>query len=176
MQTLLSGREPLRMKHGVNVARANIREAIALFPGGAKPVGVLAAAEKARAVPRRERGRLIEKKQLGPAPAVHHLAPPAPEVAQAGKPCPARPAPRQCFRRGIMDDAAIAGEHSAMPRRDDVAGWGDPILQRHKRLIPCPKPSLPATNAMRLRTGASATKQSILTEFAAPWIASWSLS
>src|SRR2546423_274368 len=84
-----------------------------------------------RQIPRRERGRLIEKKQLGPAPAAHHLAPPAPEVAQAGKPCPARPAPRQCFRRGIVDDAAIAGEHSAMRRGDDVAGWGDPILQRH---------------------------------------------
>src|SRR5438105_3876991 len=155
MQALLAPRQPLGLKHGVNVTRANIREAVALFPRGAKPVGVLAAAEKARPMPRRERGRLIEKKQLGPAAAAHHLAPPAPEVAQAGKPCPARPAPRQCFRRGIVDNAAIAGEHSAMRRGDDVAGWGDPILQRHKGLIPCPKLSLPATNAMRLRMGAS---------------------
>ena len=70
-------------------------DAIALLPRRAKPVGVVAAAEEARAMAGRERGGLVEKEQLGPAAAAHHLAPPAPEFADAGEPRRARPAPRQ---------------------------------------------------------------------------------
>src|SRR6267142_1021589 len=102
------------MKHRVDVARQNTPDAIACFPRRAKPDGVVAAAEEARAMSRRERSRLVEKEQLGPAAAAHHLAPAAFEFAKASEPRLARPAPRQRLGRGIVDDAAIAGEHPAM--------------------------------------------------------------
>src|SRR6478672_8794743 len=102
------------MQCGVDVARQHAPEAVALFPRRAKPDGVVAAAEEARAMSRRERGRLVEKEQLGPAAAAHHLAPASLEFADAGKPCLARPAPRQRLCCGIVDDAAVAGEHPAM--------------------------------------------------------------
>ena len=78
----LAAFEPLPVQHRVDLARENVADAIALFPRGAKPVGIVAAAEEARPMPRRERGRLIEKEQLGPAAAAHHLAPPSPEFAE----------------------------------------------------------------------------------------------
>src|SRR5882672_10839687 len=140
MQPLLRPREPLAVKHGVDIARENMRDAIALFPRGTKPVGVIAAAEEARAVPRGQRGRLVEKEQLGPAASAHHLAPASPEFADAGKPRLARPAPRQQgLGCGVMNDAAIAGEQSAMPGGDDVACGSDAVLQRH---VSSPSPRL----------------------------------
>src|SRR2546430_13552466 len=109
------------MKHGVDVARQHAPDAVALLPRCAKPVGVLAAAEEARAMSRRECSCLVEEEQLGPAAAAHHLAPAAFEFADASEPGLARPAPRQGFRCGVVDDAAIAGERPAMQRGDDVA-------------------------------------------------------
>src|ERR1700731_1183821 len=131
MKPLLAMIQPLAMQHDVNVISANIRNTIALFPCRAKPVGVLAAAEEARAMPRRQCGRLVEEEQLGPAAPAHHRAPPAAEFADASEPRPARPAPRQRFGGGIVNDAAIAGEHPAMRRGDDVAGRRDAVLQGH---------------------------------------------
>ena len=62
----------------------------------------------------------------------HHLAPPAPELADAGDPGRARPALfQQRLGRGIMDDAAVAGEQAAMRSGDDVAGGRDAVLQGH---------------------------------------------
>src|SRR5258707_1149189 len=123
------------MQHGVDVAGENPRDAIALLPRRAKPVRVVAAAEEAGAMPRRQRRRLVEKEQLGPAAPAHHLAPPASEFADAGKPRLAGPAPRQQGPgRGVVNDAAIAGKQAAMWRSDDVAGRRDAVLQRHKQL------------------------------------------
>ncbi len=123
MQPLLSTFQPLSMQHRVHFGREHTCNAIALFPRGAKPVGIVAAAIEARTVSGRERGRFVEKEQFGPAPAAHHLAPPSPEFADASEPRVGAPAPRQqrpgC---GIMNDAAIAGEQTAMRRGDDVAG------------------------------------------------------
>ena len=108
------------------------RNAIALLPRRAKAVGIVAAAEEAGAMAGRERGRFVEKEQFGPAPPAHHLAPPAPEFADAGDPRRARPALfQQGLCRGIMDDAAIAGEQAAMRGGDDVAGGRDAVLQGH---------------------------------------------
>src|SRR6478735_9188813 len=134
MQPLLAAREPLAVKHGVDVSRANPRNAIALLPRRAKPDGVAAAAEEAGAMPRRQRRRLVEKEQFGPAAAAHHLAPPSPEFANASEPCLARPAPRQRLRCGVVNDTAIAGEQAAMRRRNDVAGRRDAVLQRRSHL------------------------------------------
>src|SRR6476619_4121985 len=117
------------MQYCVDVARQHAPEAIALLPRRAKPLGVVAAAEEARAMACRKRGRLVEEEQLGPAAAAHHFAPAAPEFAEASKPRLARPAPRQRLGRGIVDDAAIAGGHPAIRRCDDFACWRDPVLQ-----------------------------------------------
>ena len=81
-------------------------------------------------MPGGERGRFIQKEQLGPAATAHHLAPPSPEFADASEPCLARPAPRQRLGCGIVDDAAIAGEKAAMRGGDDFACRRDPVLQR----------------------------------------------
>src|SRR5438876_2801037 len=109
------------MKHRVNPAPHHAPDALAPPPPCAKPVGVDPAAEEARATSRRQCSCLVEEEQLGPAAAAHHLAPAASEFADASEPCPARPAPRQRLRSGIVDDAAVAGEHPAMRRGDDVA-------------------------------------------------------
>src|SRR5262249_36915377 len=72
------------------------------------------------------------KEQLGPAPSAHHLAPPPAEFGDAGQPRRARPALfQERLGGGIMDDAAVAGEHAAVRRGDDLAGRGDAVLQRH---------------------------------------------
>src|SRR5712691_4017239 len=127
------------MKHGVDVARQHTPDAVAFFPCRAKPVGVLAAAEEARAMARRKRGCLIEKEQLGPTAATHYLAPATSEFADASEPRLARPAPPQGFRCGVVDDAAIAGEDPAMRSYDDVACRRDAVLQRHLlHLLPLP--------------------------------------
>src|ERR1700694_383461 len=101
MQPLFATHKPLAVKHGVDVARERTGDAIALLPRRAKPVGVVAAAVKARPVSGRERRRLVEKEQFGPAAPAHHLAPPAPKFADASEPCLAGPAPRPRLRRGI---------------------------------------------------------------------------
>src|ERR1700687_1933069 len=131
MHPLLAARKPLAVKHGVDVAREDFSDAITLLPGSAKAVGIVATAEEARAMPGRERRRLIEKEQLGPAAPAHHLAPPPPEFADASEPRLARPAPGQRLGFGIVDDAAIAGEQPAMRCSDDVAGWRNAVLQGH---------------------------------------------
>src|SRR6266704_3077669 len=108
VQALLRPGEPLAVKHRVDIARENIRDAIALLPRGTKPVGVISAAAEARAMPRGQRGGLVEKEQLGPAATAHHLTPPSPEFADASEPCLAHPAPRQQgLGCGVMNDAAI---------------------------------------------------------------------
>src|SRR5438552_14288929 len=121
MPPLLSPGEPLAIKPRVNVARQHAPDAVAILPRCAKPVGVVAAAEEARAMSRRQCSCLVEEEQLGPAAAAHHLAPAASEFADASEPRPARPAPRPRLRSGIVDDAAVAGEHPAMRRGDDFA-------------------------------------------------------
>ena len=125
------------VQHLIHLRRAHSAEAVPLLPRRAKSVGVVAAAVEARAVSGRERGRLIEKEQFGPAPRGHHVAAAAAEFANASDPRLAAPAPvQQRLRRRIMDDAAIAGEQAALRRRDDLAGRRDTILQRRPQVTP----------------------------------------
>src|SRR6266436_2246312 len=134
MQPLLSSRQPLPVQHRVNVAREDRPGAVTLLPRRAKAIGVVAAAKETWPMPGGEGCRLVEKEQLGPASAAHHLAPPSPEFADAGEPGRAGPAfLQQGFGCGIMDDAAIAGEQAAMRGGDDVACRRDPVLQRHEK-------------------------------------------
>src|SRR6185437_12305676 len=102
------------------------------------------AAEKARAVSRRERDRLVEEEQFGPTAATHHRAPPVLVFAEADEPGFARPAPvQQSPGRRVMNDPAVAGEHPSLRDRDDVSERGYPVLQRHWNGLslsaePCP--------------------------------------
>src|SRR6185312_1505018 len=160
MQPLLTAFETLTMQCGVKLPRTNAFHAIALFPRRSKTVGVVAAAEETWAMPGGECGRLGEKEQFCPTPAAHHLAPPAPEFADAGDPCRARPAFfQQGLRRGIVDDAAIAGEHSAMRRRDDVAGGCDAVLEGHIDLRELSWATLQATSRRASSTGSRCGRQ-----------------
>jgi hypothetical protein len=69
-----------------------------------------------------ERRRLVEEEQLRPTSSAHHVAADALVVAGADKPRLGRPAFwQQRPRRGIVDDAAIAGEETALRCCDDFA-------------------------------------------------------
>src|SRR5581483_273101 len=99
------------------------------------------AAIEARAMAGGEGRGLVEKEQLGPAAPRHHLAAAAAEFEHTGEPGRCRPAlVQQGSGRGIMDDAAIADKHSALGGGDDVAEWGDAVLQGHV-VSPSPRPS-----------------------------------
>jgi hypothetical protein len=62
VQPLPAAIQPLAVKHGVDIVRQNISDAIALLPRGAKAVGVVAAAEETWAMPGRERGGFSSRK------------------------------------------------------------------------------------------------------------------
>ncbi len=131
VQFLAAG-EPLPVQYRVDLARQLIIHTVAFLPRRAKAVRVLAPAVEARTVPGRECGRLIEKEQLGPAAAAHHLAPAPAEFADASEPGRGRPAfSEQRPGRGVVDDAAIAGEQPAVRGGDDLARRRDTVLQRH---------------------------------------------
>src|SRR5579872_6890373 len=131
MQPLYTGKA-LAMQGRIDVGCARLAHPIALLPGGAKAIGVLASAKETGPVARRKRRRLIEKEQLGPATPAHHPAPPAAKFQHAGEPGMRRPALlQQRAGFGIVNDAAVAGEHAAIGCRDDVADRGYAVLQGH---------------------------------------------
>src|SRR5580693_3081625 len=168
MPPLFPTGQPLAMQHRIDLVGALTADAIARFPRRAKTVGVLAAAVEAGTVSGRECGGFIEKEQLGPASAAHHLAPAPAEFADAGQPGGGRPAlVQQGLGRGVVDDAAVAGEQPAMRRRDDFSGWRDAVLQRHlafsvsprlrgegrhEGLSPCTPRIVPLTRYSRIST------------------------
>ena len=133
VQAFLAVIEPFAMQHGVHLFGADTADAVALLPRGAEALGVVAAAIEARTMAGCERGRFIEEEQLGPASLAHHLAPASAELAEAGDPGWSGPAlSQERLARGVMDDAAVAGEQPAMRRCDDVACRRDAVLQWHQ--------------------------------------------
>jgi hypothetical protein len=98
-------------------------------PGGAKRLGRLAPAPEARTMTRGQRHRLVEEKELGPAPAAHYLSPASLVLAATDQPCLARPAlSQQGLRHGVMDDASVPCECSSLTNRDDVTERRDTVL------------------------------------------------
>src|SRR5207248_9113160 len=89
-------------------------------------------AEETRAMTCRKRDRLVQKEQLCPAAASHHVAPASSKFTKAGEPSLGRP---ELFQQGpgrwVMNDPAVAGEHAFLRYRDDVAERGHPVLQGH---------------------------------------------
>ena len=105
---------------------------VELAPDLAEPDVVLAAAERARAVPGRERRRLVEEEQLGePAGLQQRLAVPAAEPETARDPPlavepPADPAPL------IVQAPTVAVHETATGFGDQLAERGDTVPQRHQ--------------------------------------------
>src|SRR4029077_18657092 len=67
-----------------------------------------------------------------PTSAAHDIAANTLIVAGADEPCLRRPVPRQqraCS--GVMDDSPIAGEETALGRRNDFSEGRDAVQQRH---------------------------------------------
>src|ERR1700742_1814246 len=125
------------MQDRVDLRREHFARAIALLPRGAEPVGIVAPAIKAWAMSGGKGCGLVEKEQLSPTSAFHHPAPPAAKFQHAGEPGVGRPAlSEQRFGRGVMDDAAIAGEHPARGVSYDLAGRQHTVLQGHVRSPP----------------------------------------
>src|SRR5438445_6216463 len=120
------------MQHRVDISRQHTADAVALLPRRTKPFGVIAAAEETWAMPGGKGGRFIQKEKFGPATPAHHFAPPALEFADTDQPGRIRPALfQERLGRGIVDDAAIAGEQPAMRIGDNVARGKDAVLQGH---------------------------------------------
>ena len=129
----LAARKPLPVQHRIDLGRQHVLHTIARFPCRAKAIGVVAPAVEARTMASGKGGRLIQKEQLGPAPSAHHLAPPPAEFRDADQPGRARPTFfQERFGGGVMDDAAIACEETAMRGGDDLSRRGNAVLQGHR--------------------------------------------
>src|SRR6185369_6082231 len=107
---------------GGHLRRGRDWPALSPVPRGAEGLDSLAAAEEAGPVAGGKRGRLVEEEELGPAPPRHRHAVQVLVAQFADQPAFEAPALfEQRASLGIMDDAPIAGEHSARRGRDDLA-------------------------------------------------------
>jgi hypothetical protein len=76
-----------------------------------------------------ERNRLVEKEQLGPAAAGHHVALPALVVEDTNQPCLGCPALfQQRLGRRIVDDPSVADEETSLWYRHYIAKRGYAVL------------------------------------------------
>jgi hypothetical protein len=126
--------EPLVMQNGIHRFGGRARAALRSRPGIAKSLDGLAPAVKAGTMTCRQRDGLIEKEQLRPASPGHDHPAAALVLAAADEPGLGGPASLQqgpC--RGIVDDAAVAGERAALGDGDNLAEGCDAVLKRHRR-------------------------------------------
>lgn len=120
------------MKYGVHLWRRWQLSRVPASPCRLKFFGSLALAVEAGSVPRTKSGGFIEKEELGPATARHHIAPYIPELANAYDPCTRRPPLfQESFPSGVMDNAAVSHHRAALCYGNDVAEGRDTILQGH---------------------------------------------
>ena len=102
-----------------------------LGPDRGEAVVVLAAAERAWAMPGCERRRLVEEEQLGEAARLQECATlPAAELEPTGDPAPAGIAPPNAAGL-VVQATSISVDKAAGGIRDEVAERRDPVLQRH---------------------------------------------
>jgi hypothetical protein len=100
-------------------------------PKLAEPHVILTAAESARAVSGSERGRLVEKEQLGELPRLHELlAVPAAELEPTRDPTLAVVAPTDPALI-IVEASAVAVDKPARGMRDQLTEGRDPVAERH---------------------------------------------
>src|SRR5229473_3432161 len=123
---------PLPVQYGIHVSRGGLFRPHRGCPGGTERSGRRASAKETRSMARGQRDRLVQEKELGPAPASHHRAAPALVIAGTNQPRLAGPALiQQRLRRGVMNDAAVTGEHPSLRDRHNVAERRDTVLQVH---------------------------------------------
>ena len=97
-----------------------------------EPVVVLASAERARPVPGRERGRLVEEEELRELPRLHQrLAVPALELEPTDDP-PSGGHPAPDSPLVVVNAAAVPVDEPAGRIGDQFAERSDAILQRHR--------------------------------------------
>ena len=124
--------EPLSVQDGIHFCGPRRPYRPGERPGVTKGLCGLTTAEETRPVTRRERDRLVQKEQLCPAAASHHVAAPSFKFTDTGEPGLRRPASfQQRPGRRVMNNPAVAGEHAFLRYRDDVSERGHPVLQRH---------------------------------------------
>ena len=126
--------QALAVKHLIHIRSAGAPAATTRFaPIFGKSFRFLSPAFEAGPVPGGERGRLVEKEQLGVEPPPYVALPPF-EREHAADPLPRSPAPRrERPRRGVKPPAAIAHESAARRVGKKFAERIDAILQRHCR-------------------------------------------
>jgi len=123
VQPLVAAVEPLALKHRVDIACGEHPRRRCALPRGAKPVGVVAAAEETRTMP--TRARLPRRERTAhPAARAHqpwrrHPLNSQRQVSHAF--WPSAVSATSWF--WIVNDAAIAGKHAAMRGGDDFACW-----------------------------------------------------
>jgi hypothetical protein len=111
MNPLAAALDAFGMQDGVHRFGGRARSAASGHPRLPEPHGSLAPAAKARPMAGREGDSLIEEEQFCPAPPGHDSPAAAFVLTAAGEPGFGGPAPvQQGLRRGVVDDAAIAGE------------------------------------------------------------------
>jgi hypothetical protein len=121
--------QPLLVQYGIHLRRQRRLPCLCLAPGGAKCLGISAAAEEARAVTCGKGHRFVEKEKLGPAAAAHYLPVPPHVVENTNEPRLGRPAPpEQRFGCRVVDDPAVADEKASLRDRNDIAKRGHPVL------------------------------------------------
>jgi hypothetical protein len=114
---------------GVCAGRSRVHGA----PQREEAVVVLAPAERARAMPGGERGRLVEEEQLRElARLEERRAVPVLEPQPAGDPALAGVAPTDAARV-VVQAAAVPVDEAALGRRDEVAERRDPVPKRAVR-------------------------------------------
>jgi len=134
MPALGAAPQPLAVEHlihlrGARTAAQTVRDT----PIMGKTFRFLSPAFEAGPVAGGERGRLVEKKQLG-VESSPHVAMPSFEREHAADPLPRSPAPRrQRARRRVKPPAAITHENAARWVGKKFAERVDAILQRHCR-------------------------------------------
>jgi hypothetical protein len=127
---LVHGRDALGMELRVDRVGAGFPR-VELAPDLAETDIVGATAERARAVSRGERGRLVEEEQLRESAGLEQRpSSPAPELEPAGNPpfavvAPADPTPL------VVEAAAVSVDEAACRVGDELAEWGHAILQWH---------------------------------------------
>src|SRR5947207_15534894 len=92
MQPLASVVEPLSVQDGIHFCGPRRPYRPGERPGVTKGLCDLTTAEETRPVTRRERDRLVQKEQLCPTAASHHVAALPFKFAEAGEPSLGRPA------------------------------------------------------------------------------------
>ena len=128
--------DPLALESHVDRVGADV--AVEPAPERREPVVVVPAAECARAMPRRERRRLVEEEQLGELAGLEERrAVPVLEDQPAGDPASYLPAPPDP-PFGVVQAAAIPVDQAARRCRDEVAERRDAVLERHAPVLPRP--------------------------------------